>query len=96
MKSHPGPRTEEFLSYLAGLAPIGQTFELCQKDMCADMGWQRKQTFYFHLNRLLALRAVRRVACGNRGSGGVLQVLRRPEEIAWDYSHLWRQPRLIG
>lgn len=84
------------LSYLCGLAPVGETVETKVATILADLGLKHRKSFYEHLARLVAAGCVRRISVGCRQTSGVLVVLRRPEEVAWDYSHLWRQPQLIG
>lgn len=71
-------RLEEVLSYLIGLAPVGQLFEIPRAYAMADLGiceW----TFYVYLRELINQRYVKRFSCGASGSTGVLVVLRRME-----------------
>lgn len=73
------PRTEEFLSYLQGLAPCGETFEVPQ-DWFRDIGVRSRVHFYRYLNALIESGHVKRVCTGARRSSGVLKVVRRLED----------------
>lgn len=69
-------RLEEVLSYLIGLAPVGQLFEYPRAYAMADLRiceW----TFYIYLGELIRRNYVKRFSCGRCGSTGVLVVLRR-------------------
>ena len=74
-----GPRQEELLSYLTGLAPVGETIEVPIKHVMADLNFGCRFTFYQRLNKLIQHRFVRRIACGCNQTTGVLVVLRRLE-----------------
>ena len=69
-------RTEELLSYLIGLGPVGQEIEFQRNHVRQDL---RMSNFYKHLNILIAAGYVRRLYCGYRGTSGLLVVLRRYE-----------------
>ncbi len=71
-------RQEEALSYLIGLAPVGESFEVHIDTICADLGFKARFTWYQRLNPLVHAGYVRKVACGVGGTCGVLMVLRRP------------------
>lgn len=73
------PRTEEFLSYLQGLAPCGETFEVPQ-DWFRDIGVKSRVHFYRYLNALIESGHVKRCEPGCGRSTGVLKVVRRLEE----------------
>ncbi|GAA4108692.1 hypothetical protein ACFFTN_01295 [Aminobacter aganoensis] len=77
---HPSPCGEILLSYLTGLAPVGNLIEIPRKHVAADLGYRAYGTFHSYLNQLIARGYVRRVACGNAGSTGLLVVLRRLED----------------
>jgi len=72
-------RTEEFLSYLQGLAPKGETIEVPQ-DWFRDIGINHREHFYKYLNNVIRAGYVKRLGSGFRRSTGVLQVVRRLEE----------------
>lgn len=74
-----GDAQEVVLSYLTGLAPVGEPFEVRLRDAMADLGYRSKYGWYCILNKLIAKRLVRRIACGAGGSTGVLVVLKRLE-----------------
>lgn len=74
---------EILLSYLCGLAPVGQTFEIQRKLLMADLGLKHAAYYYRLLNRLFELKAVQRVSCGASQGTGVLVVLKRPEHVTF-------------
>lgn len=76
-----GPRQEELLSYLTGLAPVGETIETPIRHVMEDLSFGCRFTFYQRLNALIRNGCVRRIACGARQTTGVLVVLRRLEEM---------------
>lgn len=77
--AHLGHGQEVALSYMTGLAPVGETFELPLAHVMADLGYQSKFGWYAILNKLIAKRRVRRIACGAGGTTGVFVVLQRLE-----------------
>lgn len=76
-----GPRQEELLSYLTGLAPVGEPIEVPLRHVMEDLRFTCKFTYYQRLNKLIQHRLVRRIACGCNQTTGVLVVLRRLEAI---------------
>lgn len=48
-----GPRSEELLSYLIGLAPVGTEFILHLPTVMADLEFTNKTTFYNRLTPLI-------------------------------------------
>lgn len=74
------PREEITLSYLTGLAPVGEPLEFPLRTLLADLGFRAKWTFYKHMHALIGGGYVRKIAVGRQGTTGVLVVLRRLEE----------------
>lgn len=79
-----GPRAEVLLSYFTGMAPVGETFEVPMAWLSEDIHINTKTAYHNYLNQLLAIGAVRRVACGAQRSTGVIVVVRRLEEMHRD------------
>jgi len=79
--THLPYRAEELLSYLTGLAPVGQLVEVPREQVLQDLG-QCFSTFYLHLNRLIDGGFVQRLGGGRAGSTGILVVTRRLEELS--------------
>ncbi|TPL40665.1 hypothetical protein [Mesorhizobium sp. B2-4-6] len=69
-------RAEELLSYLTGLAPVGEPVVIRRDVAMADLRIGNANTYYQCLRHLVDGRFVRRV------NTGVVVVLRRPEEFA--------------
>ncbi len=72
-----GPRQEELLSYLIGLAPVGSTIEVNRKQLLQDLGFSEPKSFYSALNKLIGGKYVKRISPGNAGTTGILVVLKR-------------------
>lgn len=70
------PRAEELLSYMTGLAPVGEPFALSRKTVCADLGFRSHSNLSNRLRELKTIRAVREVDVG------LWIVQRRPEALA--------------
>jgi hypothetical protein len=47
------PRLAELLSYLQGLAPVGEPFEFKRDEVIADLGFGTRRSIYFYLTRLI-------------------------------------------
>jgi hypothetical protein len=80
-----GPRQEELLSYLQGLAPVGETFEAPIVWPLHDLGFRNRSAVRNLIGKLIAQRCIRRIATSARnystGSMGVLMVLKRVEGL---------------
>lgn len=74
------PKTEVFLSYLTGLAPVGESVEPLAVDVLKDCDIRHKPLLYRYLNELISTRCVHRQFCGSAGSIGNLIVLKRLED----------------
>lgn len=74
-----GPRQEELLSYLQGLAPVGQEFMLRRAEAMADLGFGADVVFYRALRKLIHAGFVSRLGTGRSHVNGRLKVLRRLE-----------------
>lgn len=72
-----GPRQEEVLSYLIGLAPIGTPVEISRRTLMLDLGFNNPQPYYQAMAKLIAYGFIRRIGCGRGGTTGVFVVLRR-------------------
>jgi hypothetical protein len=72
---------EVMLSYLCGLAPVGETFEIDRKTLMEDLGLAHSVYYYRLIGRLIRLGAVKRISCGASRRTGVLIVLKRPEQV---------------
>jgi hypothetical protein len=70
------PIDEETLSYLTGLAPVGEPLEVPMEWVKADLGFRCRQTWYLRINALIAEGCVRRLECGSAKSTGVFIVTR--------------------
>lgn len=70
------PAFEETLSYLTGLAPVGEPFEVPLAWVMADLGLRSKANWYSRLNGLIADQRVRRMERGLGRSTGILAVVR--------------------
>lgn len=74
-----GPRQEELLSYLQGLAPVGQPFEFRRGQVAGDLGFNADGVLYEALRKLVARGFVERLGAGQSAARGRLRVLRRLE-----------------
>lgn len=92
-----GPRQEELLSYMQGLAPVGEPIEVPIRHVMADLQFRCRATFYQRLNQLIQHRLVRRIACGCNQTTGVLVVLRRLESVGYADVSEWpaRHVRIV-
>lgn len=77
-----GPRQEELLSYLQGLAPVGQPFEFRCATTARDLGLHEHGVVYVALRKLIAKGFVERLECDRSGAKGRLRILRRLEGAA--------------
>jgi len=76
------PAAEVLWSYMTGLAPVGETFEIGFKQYHTDMkdvGVVRAGSFYNCINELIVYGILKRVAHGGRRSGGIYYLKDRPE-----------------
>jgi hypothetical protein len=73
------PTYEETLSYLTGLAPLGEPIEVPIEWIMADLGLRTRANWYVRLNGLINEGCVRRIACGAGMSTGVLMVTKALE-----------------
>lgn len=74
-----GPRQEELLSYLQGLAPVGRPFEFRRGEAARDLHLKTDGVLYEALRKLIAKGFVERLRAGQSGVKGKLRVLRRLE-----------------
>jgi hypothetical protein len=77
-----GPRQQELLSYLQGLAPVGETIEIPLAWIAADLGFRNRSAIRNLIAKLICHRLIHKVASGQRSSCGLLQVLKRVEDLA--------------
>lgn len=77
-----GPRQEELLSYLTGMAPVGEPFRFAPKHIMKDLGFNNRETTYRLLWRLCDQGCVERVDYGDARWPGRVRVLRRLEAVA--------------
>jgi hypothetical protein len=80
------PAAEKLLSYLTGLAPVGEFFEPRLSGIMADLGYRQKVSIYRSLGELIRKGCVAKLACGANGTIGVLAVRKRLEEL--EHRHL--------
>lgn len=85
------PSSEVVLSYLTGLAPVGEPFEPKLTMLMADLGYRQKVSIYKCLGELIRKDCVRKIAGGSGGTVGVLVVEKRLENLA--ERHLKRDMR---
>lgn len=76
------PSSEVFLSYLTGLAPVGEPIEPRLETTMADLGYRQKVSIYRCLGELIRAGCVRKIAGGSGGTIGVLIVAVRLENLA--------------
>jgi len=81
-------RQEEVLSYLCGLAPLGETFQVKHRWLATDFGRMHHSNFYQLVKKLVKKGAVEIIAKGIGSSPSFLRVLKRPE--AFTVSSGWR------
>ena len=67
------PRTEEVLSYMCGLAPVGEPFCVDYKAMATDMGNKTIGAYSAQVSKLIGLGKVRRIDCS------LFAVVERPD-----------------
>jgi hypothetical protein len=72
-----GPRQEELLSYLQGLAPVGQPIEFRCAQVARDLGLHENGVVYMALRKLIAKGFVERLDGEQSGAKGWLRVRRR-------------------
>lgn len=73
------PSFEETLSYLTGLAPVGEPIEVPIEWIMEDLELGSRAAWYVRLNGLINAQCVKRIACGAGMSTGVLMVMRALE-----------------
>jgi hypothetical protein len=74
-------RQEEILSYLVGLAPIGEPIQVPHKWLETDFPGLDHSSFAQFIRRLLKRGAVEMSIKGTGATPSVLRVLKRPEEF---------------
>jgi hypothetical protein len=79
--SNANPRQAELLSYLQGLAPVGQPFEFNWRVVVADLGFGTKQAIYRRMASLHELGLIARQPCELFPKRQAIVVLKRLEEI---------------
>ena len=72
------PRSEEMLSYITGLGPVGTAVEPKYEWLFADLGYKTRAAPHHVINELIDLGFLRKDFVG-QGSPGVFTVLRRLE-----------------
>lgn len=75
-------RQEMILSYLVGLAPIGQAFGCERRHAVSDLGINAPGVFNHAVNRLVDVGAVFIERRGIRGVPTQMRVMKRPEAFA--------------
>lgn len=75
------PRSEEMLSYLTGLGPVGTGVEPKYEWLFADLGYKTRAAPYHVINELIKLGHIVRNFSGSK-SPGVFTVLRRLEKVS--------------
>lgn len=74
-------RQEQILSWLVGMAPLGQTFAYERRHAAADLGISNPSVFNHDLNRLSDVGAVRIESKGLHGIPSQICVMKRPEDF---------------
>ena len=72
-------RQAEVLSYLTGLAPVGNPFRVSDKVQAQDMGHIDRGYFRAIIRKLEGKEVVERVQQGTGATAALLHVLKRPE-----------------
>ena len=75
------PPAEVLLSYLTGLAPVGQTFEPRVAHVMADLGYRQHVSIYRCLSELIAAGCVKKHIYGGKDTLGLMAVTKRLENI---------------
>lgn len=84
-KPRISPKKEIVLSYLVGLAPLGQPFRI-EKFVQKDLQIERNNLAQF-VRRLAELGAIEQVDLRRGATGQTIRVLKRPEDFEfWDYN----------
>lgn len=86
MQARLGPRQEELLSYLQGLAPVGEMFEFRRAEVAADLGFNAYGILYEALRKLVRKGFVERLHVGQSNAKGTFKVLRRLESVRFHRS----------
>lgn len=76
------PRQAELLSYLQGLAPVGQPFEFRRHEAVADLGFGTDRSIYHRLKPLIAMGLIARHYGELFPKRGAIVVLKRLEDLA--------------
>lgn len=76
------PRQAELLSYLTGLAPVGQPFEFRRHEAVADLGFGTVRSIYHRLKPLMAMGLIARQRSELYPKRGAIVVLKRLEDVA--------------
>ncbi len=74
-----GPRQEELLSWLQGMAPVGVEFVFMREHVGTDLGFGCSRVVYEHLNRLEVMGFIRRAKSSLFPKRKTVTVLRRLE-----------------
>lgn len=90
-------KQEEMLSYLVGMAPVGQPFQVRHKWITQDFNWMDHSNFCQTVRRLMAEGCVERLTAGSACEPSWYRVLKRPEDCviagAFDIGRLRREQR---
>jgi len=73
------PRQEEVLSYLCGLAPIGEPVQVISKWLHVDLPRMDQKNFCQFVRKLIRKGAIEVAVHGAGATPSVLRVLKRPE-----------------
>lgn len=73
-------RQEEILSYMTGLAPVGQPFQVRHKWLLQDFNWMDHSAFHKCVRTMIDLGCVECVAIGRQGDPNWYRVMIRPEQ----------------
>jgi hypothetical protein len=76
-------RQEEVLSWLCGMAPIGETFAYERQHAAVDLGMNNPSVFNHAVNRLADVGAVAVESRGLHGIPSRMTVLKRPEDFSF-------------
>lgn len=88
------PKQEVLLSYLMGLAPVGEPVEIDRDTLMSDLEIVNRFSYYQHLHALLVSGFIRRVQRGRQGITGIFVVVRRLEDV--QPREGWRLQKLLA
>lgn len=89
------PRQEEVLSYLCGLAPVGEPIQVRNKWLVTDFANMHHTNFCIVVRRLVRKGAVEVLVKGTGSTPSVLRVVKRPEAFEFKGYPLRMPSRLL-